>query len=52
MISPSVRYDVAVKPFEDMKDQLRERLMRGQLEKYTADYVMELRQKAAVDVKI
>jgi peptidyl-prolyl cis-trans isomerase SurA len=52
VIKVDERRNVAVKPFEEMKDQLRERLMRGQLEKYTNDYVQELRQKAAVEVKI
>lgn len=40
------------KPFEEMKDQLRERLFRSQMEKYTEQYVQELRQQAAVEVKI
>lgn len=52
VIKVDERRNVAVKPFEEMKDQLRERLMRGQLEKYTNDYVLELRQKAAVEIKI
>jgi peptidyl-prolyl cis-trans isomerase SurA len=42
----------AVKPFEEMKDQLRERLLKDQLEKYTEQYVQELRQNAVIDVKI
>ena len=40
------------KTFEEMKDQLRERLMRGQLEKLTEQYVAELRQAASVVVKL
>lgn len=40
-----------VAPFEDVKDQLRERLLRGQMEKYTAQYVQELKQKASVEIK-
>lgn len=52
IIKVDERRNVAVKGFEEMKDELRERMMRGQLEKYTNDYVLELRQKAAVEVKI
>lgn len=52
VIKVEERRNVAVKPFEEMKDQLRDRVMRSQLEKYTNDYVLELRQKAAVEVKI
>lgn len=40
------------KPFEELKDAIRERLLRGQLERYTEQYVDELRQGAAVVVKI
>lgn len=39
-------------PFEEVKDQLRDRMLRGQLEKYTEQYVMELRAAAVVEVKI
>jgi hypothetical protein len=35
-----------------MKEQLRERLLGGQMEKYTEQYVRELRDQAVVDVKI
>lgn len=41
-----------VPPFEEVKDQMRERLMREQLTKYADRYVQELRQGAVVDVKI
>ncbi|HLL53227.1 MAG TPA: peptidylprolyl isomerase [Myxococcaceae bacterium] len=41
-----------VKSFDEVKDQLRERLARGQLEKYTERYVQELREQALVDVKL
>ncbi len=40
------------KPFEEVKDQLRERLLRSQLDRYTDQYVRELREKALVEVKI
>ena len=37
---------------EEVKDQLRDKMLRGQLEKYTDQYVQELRAAAVVDVKI
>jgi peptidyl-prolyl cis-trans isomerase SurA len=43
---------LAAPPLEEVKDQLRERMLRGQLEKYTDQYVQELRAAAVVDVKI
>lgn len=42
----------AARPFEQVQEQLREKLMRDQLEKYTEQYVQELRQAAAVEVKL
>jgi hypothetical protein len=35
-----------------MKDQLRERLLHDQLDKYTDQYVQELKQSAIVEVKL
>lgn len=46
------RKPLAAPPLEEVKDQLRERMLRGQLEKYTDQYVQELRAGAVVDVKI
>ena len=46
------RRQATVKDFEAMKDQLRERLLKSQLEKYTDQYVQELRQSAVVEEKI
>lgn len=46
------RRTLAAPPFEDVKDQLREKMLRGQLEKYTEQYMQELRQGALVEVKI
>lgn len=43
---------LAAPPFEEVKDQLREKMLRGQLEKYTEQYMQELRQGALVEVKI
>lgn len=40
------------KPFEEVKEQLRERLLRSQLDRYTEQYVRELRDKALVEVKL
>lgn len=52
VIKVEERRSAAVKTFEEMKDQLRERLLKGQMEKYTDQYVRDLRQAAVVDVKI
>jgi peptidyl-prolyl cis-trans isomerase SurA len=41
-----------IKPFEEVKEKLRDRIMREQMEKYNEGYVQELRQNAVVDVKI
>ena len=40
------------KPFDEVKDSLREKMMRTQLEHYTEQYVQELRAAAVVEVKI
>ncbi len=39
-------------PLEEVKDQLRDKMLRSQLEKYTEQYVQELRAAAVVEVKI
>ncbi len=41
-----------VPAFEEVKAQLQDNVMRNQLEKYTEQYVKELRQKANVEVRI
>lgn len=46
------RRALAAPPFEEVKEQLRDRMLRGQLEKYTDQYVQELRAQAVVDVKL
>jgi peptidyl-prolyl cis-trans isomerase SurA len=46
------RRAVAPQPFEDVKDTLREKLLRSQLEKYTDKYVAELRSAAVVELKL
>ena len=52
VIKVEERRSVGVKSFEEMKDQLQEKLAREQMEKYTDQYVRELRQQAAVEVRI
>jgi peptidyl-prolyl cis-trans isomerase SurA len=52
VIKVEERRAVGVKPFEEMKDQLRERLLHDQLDKYTDQYVQELKQSAIVEVKL
>lgn len=43
---------LAAPPLEEVKDQLRERMLRGQMERYTEQYVQELRAGAVVEVKL
>lgn len=50
VINVTERRTVAAASFEDVKDQLRDRLMRGQMERYSEQYVQELRAKATVEV--
>jgi len=52
VIKVEERRAAAPKPFEEMKDQLKDRLLRSQLDRYTEQYVRELRQKALIEVKI
>lgn len=52
VIKVEERRAMAAKPYEEMKDVLRERLARTQLEKYTEQYVQELRAAAAIDIKL
>ncbi|MBI3184450.1 MAG: peptidylprolyl isomerase [Myxococcales bacterium] len=52
VIKVEERRAVAPRAFEEMKEELKDRLLRSQLEKYTEQYVQELRQAAAVEVKI
>lgn len=52
VIKVEERRAMAAKPYEEMKDVLRERLARMQLEKYTEQYVQELRAAAAIDIKL
>jgi peptidyl-prolyl cis-trans isomerase SurA len=52
VIKVEERRATAAKPFDEVKDLLRERLTRAQLEKYTDQYVQELRAGAAIDVKL
>lgn len=46
------RKSLSAPPLEEVKEQLRDKMLRGQLEKYTEQYVQELRAAAVVDVKI
>jgi peptidyl-prolyl cis-trans isomerase SurA len=40
------------KSFEEVKEELRDRVFRNQMEKFTADYVKELKQTASIEKKI
>lgn len=46
------RRALAARPFEEMKEQLREKLLRDQLDRFTAQYIKELRTQAVVEVKL
>lgn len=46
------RKSLSAPPLDEVKEQLRDKMLRGQLEKYTEQYVQELRAAAVVDVKI
>jgi peptidyl-prolyl cis-trans isomerase SurA len=52
VIKVEERRSVGVKSFDEMKDELRDKMLMSQLEKYTEDYVQELRQGAAVEIKL
>jgi peptidyl-prolyl cis-trans isomerase SurA len=52
VIKVEERRAVGLKTFDEMKDELRDKMLMGQLEKYTEDYVQELRQGAAVEIKL
>jgi peptidyl-prolyl cis-trans isomerase SurA len=51
VIKVEERRAVAAKGFDELKDQIRNRLLQGQLEKYTDQYVQELRAQAVVEEK-
>ena len=46
------RKDSDARPFEEVKDQIRQQLNSQQLEKQTQSWLMELRKKAHVDLRI
>lgn len=52
VIKVDERRAIPVKSFEEMKPALGEKLMREQLDRYTGQYVQELRRQATIDVKI
>jgi peptidyl-prolyl cis-trans isomerase SurA len=51
VIKVEERRALAAKGFDDLKDQIRNRLLQMQLEKYTDQYVQELRAQAVVEEK-
>jgi len=52
VIKVEERRAVAAKGFEELRDQLRNRMLAQQLEKYTDQYIQELRAQAVVEVKL
>lgn len=52
VIKVEERIPIGVRPFEELKEELRARLYQGQMERYTDQYVKELRKSAVVEVKL
>ena len=52
VIKVEERRALAAKPYEEMKDQLREKILRNQLERYTDQYIQELRSQSVVEEKL
>ena len=52
VIKVEERRALQAKPFEEMKEQLREKILRSQLERYTDQYIQELRTQSVVEEKI
>ena len=52
VIKVEERRALQAKPYEELKDQLREKILRSQLERYTDQYIQELRAQAVVEEKI
>jgi len=46
------RRAAAAKPFEKVKEELRDRLWREQMQRHTEQYVADLRKQAVVDIKV
>jgi len=46
------RKALAAPPFDEVKEQLRERLLRTQLERFTEQYIQELKAGSVVEVKM
>jgi peptidyl-prolyl cis-trans isomerase SurA len=52
VIKVEERRSVAAKSYEELKDQLRNKMLQAQLEKYTDQYILELRAQAVVEDKL
>ena len=52
VIKVEERRAVAAKTFDELKDALRNHMLQQQLEKYTDQYVLELRAQAVVEEKL
>ena len=52
VIKVEQRKQLEAKPFDEIKDQLREKLLRDQLDRYTQQYIQELRAQAVVEEKL
>ena len=52
VIKVEAKKALAARPFEELKDQLREKLLRDQLDRYTQQYIQELRAQAVIEEKL
>lgn len=52
VIKVEERRALQAKPYEEVKDGLREKIVRNQLERYTEQYIQELRAQAVVEEKL
>jgi peptidyl-prolyl cis-trans isomerase SurA len=52
VIKVDERRAIPIRPFDEIKEQLRERVTRTQLDHYTELYIQELKRTSIVDVKI
>jgi len=52
VIKVEARKQIEARPFDELKDALREKLLRDQLDRYTQQYITELRAQAVIEEKL
>lgn len=52
VIKVEQRIPIGMQEFEELKEELRQRMYQSQMERYTDQYVKDLRSKAVVEVKL